>query len=220
MMLGKTCIGSIGYTCQAPMVFEGFCRSWGQMIQYNAEHVCKPGQYIEQVFSHVHKNEIARNELVSKMRGDWLFQVDYDHTFEPDLVARLLHRMDAYGVDVVVGLYHERYPPFKPLIYMEREPGRFYQIGDWPDEPFRIGAAGCGCLMVKKSVFRRIKDELGEEPFGQRGALLDDLSFFLRCSELGIPVLCDPRIQHPHLSIKGVTSADYDRTAFPLFESA
>lgn len=211
MLLGRKCIGTIAFFSGLEFGYTRFNRSWGQLVQYNCERLCQNGEYIDQGFSGVNQPQIARNELVKSMRGDWLLQLDSDHSFDPDLVERLLHRMDQYGVDVVSGLYFGRFHPHKPIAYTKGEDGAVYQIAEWPNEPFQIASAGAGCLMVKRSVFDRINNELGEEPFALRPPMLEDHSFFARLDQLGIPALIDPRIIHKHLAIKGIGPDDYDR---------
>ena len=213
MLLGRRCIGTIAFFSGLEFSYTRFTRSWGQLIQYNCERVCKAGEYIDQGFSPVNQPQIARNELVKNMRGDWLLQLDSDHSFDPDLVERLLHRMEQYGVDVITGLYHGRFYPHKPIAYAKADDGSVHQIAEWPNEPFQIASSGAGCLMVKRSVYDRISDDLGEEPFSLRPPLSEDHSFFARLDQLQIPVLCDPKVQHKHLTIKGVTSDDYDPDA-------
>lgn len=211
MLLGRRCIGTIAFFSGLEFGYTRFNRSWGQMIQYNCERVCQASEYIDQGFSAVNQPQIARNELVRNMRGDWLLQLDSDHSFDPDLVERLLHRMEQHGVDVVSGLYHGRFHPHKPVAYAKGEDGAVCQITEWPNEPFQIASAGAGCLMVKRSVFDRIKDELDEEPFDLRAPMSEDHSFFARLDQLGIPAILDPRIQIAHFAIKGIRSDDYDR---------
>jgi hypothetical protein len=83
---------------------------------------------------------------------------------------------------------------------------------------FQVDAAGGGCLLVRKRVFERIEDELGEEPFARTPPLGEDMSFFKRCERLGVKVYCDARIECPHLTVRPVTLDDYDRGAVTLGE--
>lgn len=70
--------------------------------------------------------------------------------------------------------------------------------------------------MVRRSVFSRIKTELGEDPFDRKKPLGEDMSFFKRCELLGIKVYCDARIEFPHLQVRPITLDMYDREALTI----
>jgi hypothetical protein len=214
MLYTKRCIGTVAYLGGVPSVFEEFCWSFANLVQFNAESLCRPGEFVHYERSRYSFHAGARNELVDKFRGDWLLQLDTDHTFEPDLLYRMLHRMEQYQVDVVTGLYCKRGAPHEPVIFLHHPSGYYAHVADWEGStPFLVDAAGGGCLLVKRSVFDRIRDELHIAPFAISPPLTEDLSFFERLRKLKIPVLCDPRIEARHLNVAPVGLRDYDRTA-------
>jgi hypothetical protein len=217
MLLANKAIGTVAYLGGLPAVLEDFCWSWGQMIQFNTEALCDPGQYVHYDRARSSFHSFARNQLAHNMVGDWLLMLDTDHQFDPDLCIRLLDRLNAYEADVIVGLYQHRQHPHSPVLYLENENKLYAPIGDWGSEDgmevFSPDSAGGGCLMVRRSVFDRIRDELGEGPFDLIPPLGEDHSFFRRCKRLGVKVICDPRIQCHHLQVRPVTLDDYDRNA-------
>jgi hypothetical protein len=59
-------------------------------------------------------------------------------------------------------------------------------------------------------VFAHLEEALpGEEPFEHRGRYGEDMSFFLRCREVGIPVYATPCVETIHLMPRGITDEDY-----------
>jgi hypothetical protein len=205
-------IGTVAYLGGVPAVLEEFCWSWGQLIQYNTEYVCQPGELIHYDRARASFHAFARNMLAARMMGDWLLMLDTDHQFEPDVLARLLHRMQRYGLEVVTGIYQFRGPPHSPVLYVWDAESQLYQpLGDWDRSVplFPVAASGAGCLLVRRSVLDRIRTELGEGPFDIRPPLSEDLSFFQRLHELGVQGYCDSRIECHHLRASPLSLADY-----------
>lgn len=219
MLLGKKPIGTIAYLGGVPAVLEEFCFSFAQMMQYNAEFLCGPNEYIHLDRAKVSFHAFARNRLADNMRGDWLLMLDTDHQFEPDLCHRLLDRMDRCNVDVIAGVYAYKNPPHLPTLYHWNENDGLEQIGKWEGRAtlFECGSAGAGALMVRRKVFDRIEEELKEGPFSVIHPWGEDHSFFSRLKKLGIKAYFDPRIEAKHLAVKPVSIHDYDGS-LPLNE--
>ena len=71
------------------------------------------------------------NRGVNKRKGEWVFFIDDDHTFEPDVLMRLL----AHNKDIVAPLVPMRYPPYELVLYkmLEKYPkfqSTFYKMSD------------------------------------------------------------------------------------------
>ena len=105
MLLGRKVIGTVAFMGGVPAVLTDFARSWGKMIQYTMEFGCDANETIYLDDAPVSFHSWARNSLVDRMLGDWLFMMDTDHAFEPDLLVRMLHRMNEFKMDVLVGVY-------------------------------------------------------------------------------------------------------------------
>jgi hypothetical protein len=228
MILGRKTIGTVAYLAGLPAVLEEFAWSWSQMIQYNAELLCTEKQIVHYDRARISDHAPARNSLVSRFLGDWLVQLDTDHCFEPDLVARLVRTADEYGIDVLTAIYQLRSHPYAPLLFrwvgedtettiplvqpmLVNDPSRLRVC--------RIGSAGAGCLFVRRSVFERI-GAIGESAFDRIHPLSEDHSFFLRCKRLDIKVWAAPGIQCHHLRVSPVTPDMLDSSGFMPDESA
>lgn len=164
----KKMLGTVGYLGGIMSVPEPFCWNWGQMIQFNSEALCGPGESIWYERSRFSLHDHARNFLVNNTLGDWLFQLDTDMDFDPDVVARMVRTMYRYDVDVLTGVYVYKKPPCLPVMNLwDEETQAHIQIGDWDQDSklFEIGSAGGGCLLVRRQVFERIQKELNVDPF-------------------------------------------------------
>jgi len=222
MIIAKRPIGTVAYMGGVASLDEEFCWSWGQMIQCNNEFLAKPGEYVHLDRARTSDHASARNYLARNFLGEWLFQTDTDHQFEPDLVCRMVALMDRLQLNVLTGIYCYRTPPYLPLIYAWSEKDQaFAVIAEWNEPPedqpvFKVDCAGAGCLLVRRPVFNTIRQELGEEPFSHMGALSEDFSFFRRCMKLNIPVFCAPHIESYHIRKHISSLADRDLGAIAL----
>src|SRR3990167_10526335 len=111
----KECLGTIGIMSGIPFVHSEFMWSFAQMVQYNAEYLCGPNEFIHYVKPNTSNHAAARNSLKNQMLGDWLLMLDCDHIFDPDIAVRMLKVMDEYKVQVLTALYTMKEPPYAPV---------------------------------------------------------------------------------------------------------
>lgn len=96
-----------------------------------------------------------RNLAVRHMKGDWLFLLDDDQSFEPDVLLQLLNR----NVDIIQALTPQRIPPFAPHAYRLTN-GKFKQAGidEVPEKGIsQWDAVACGCMLVRRHVFEKVE---------------------------------------------------------------
>jgi len=213
-LYGKKVIGTVSYMGGVISVPEAFCNSWGKLVQWNSEYFCEGNETLLYDRVGVSYHAYARNCLVEKMKGDFLLMLDTDIVFDPDLLGRMINCMNKHKIDVLAGLYCYKAPPHSPVLYhWNKESEAFQPIGDWDKtaEIFEVGSSGAGCLLVKKSVYQRIKDELNEGPFDIINPWSEDHSFFRRLTKLGIKAYCNPNIYVSHISLKPIGLEDYDK---------
>jgi hypothetical protein len=211
MLLTKKIIGTIAYMGGVPAVLEPFCWAWGQLVQYNSEYMCNPGEVVHYDKSTVSFHAFARDSVADRVLGDWLLMLDTDHAPEPDLAARMFRKMTEYDCDVLTALYMHKIQPYSPVIYQYNGKG-FEPIAAWHSKAkaFQVDSAGAGALMIRKRVFERIRQGLpGESPFGITAPFGEDHSFFLRLHKLGIKTFAVPGIESPHLEIRKVRLTDH-----------
>ncbi len=202
MLVGRRVIGTVGIPCGMSHCHTAFTWNLLKFAQFNERHLLQPDQDLLYLDTGSTYRYFARNELARKAQGEFLFQLDADHTFGADILKRLLIPFEQYGLDVVTGVYYQRQPPYLPVIYRFRADDDYHCefITGFPDDTiFRVDCAGAGCLLVRGTVFDRMRAELGEEPFDQYQGTGEDFSFFMRCRKLGIPVHVVPWVQCGHI---------------------
>jgi hypothetical protein len=217
MLYKSKAIGTVGrmYTDAAP---SKFMDSLVEMLLYEQSKLSN-GEYIHYEKALVSWHELGRNQLVEKALGDWLLMLDTDHTFAPDLLERLLRVKEKYNAQVVSGIYQYKFPPHAPVMNMWRElPNASGTVTaltlpiveyDRHAEAMMVGSVGAGCLLIDKKVFRRIENELHENPFAIYPGLSEDYSFCFRCKKLGIPIYVAPQIECHHLVTTVLSTLDY-----------
>ena len=208
-LIGRKPIGTVSYMGGVPAVLEEFCWSWSQLVQFNCEQIESPQSFIHYDRAKYSDHAPARNSLVRNMQGDWLLQLDTDHQFEPDLLARILRLYRETGARVISGLYRFKKPPYAPVAF-GGETGT--PVLEWASglELFEITGAGAGCLFAERSVFDEIRAKCKCEPFDRMPSTSEDHSFFRRCKECGIKTYLAPNIEFDHLIVSAVTSKLYD----------
>ena len=226
MLITRKAIGTVGYLGGLWSVPEPFMWAWDQMREFSRDVLCEPGQYIKGAHALNSYHDLARNELVSKMEGDWLMMFDADLVFDPDIVARMIRMMyaDPGGLDVLVGVYPYKSFPHYPILYVWNDDLQGFEVmGSWDRSMnlIEIGSAGGGVLLVRKRVFDRIQNELGQKPFGRLPlhpktpddgeTFGEDHSFFIRLRRLGIKAYCAWQIQAGHLRYDPVSLATHYR---------
>jgi glycosyltransferase involved in cell wall biosynthesis len=218
MIVAKQPLGTVAYI--GTKIDEPFCYSFAQLVAACAEYVTPPGFYIHVDHSPEGNQITARNELVKKMQGQWLLQLDTDESFEPDLLVRMLNLFENNNLDVLCARYHYRKPPYNPVLY-QYDDGKYKAVIRWDcsDEVrlLPIGAAGAGALLVRRSVFDRMRKEWPTEmPFDNFAPYkYDDFNFFERCRVLGIPAYCAAQIEVQHLGMTAYGSKDFQAELYP-----
>lgn len=207
-------IGSVAIMGGVPSMPAPFVESYMQMIAYNGRHIEGDIHYMTTTTSY---HSQARNQIVDKMKGDWVLMLDTDNKFAPNLLHRMLARMHRHDLDVLVGIYQFKTRPHSPVIFHWNEekkvPSRMIifheeQIDEFTYFP--VDVAGAGCLLVRDRVFVRILEELKSNPFDIIPPLGEDFSFFKRLQQLDIQAVCDPSIHVEHLRWVGTTPNDYN----------
>ena len=134
-------------------------------------------------------NTIARIFLQSS--AEWLFLVNDDHVYQPDV----LHRLLAHDTDIVTGLYLSRYSPYAPVAFNLVDPnGGLYplflsklrQTGLVP-----ILACGDGALLIRRKVLEAIADPWWELGAKQRDKCDHDITFSAKVHQAGFQIYCD-----------------------------
>lgn len=133
-----------------------------------------------------------RNQLVEVMEGNWIWFIDDDHAFGPDILSRLL----AHRKDVVVPACLARSKPFLPVVWKD---GERVDFQDYPQGGLiEVDSAGTAGMLIRRQMFGSM-----EPPFFRHGDRSEDIIFSERLAEIGIQIYCDldSRIGHATTSV-------------------
>jgi hypothetical protein len=138
------------------------------------------------------RNSLVRSCLARGYR--WLFFVDDDQVFQPDV----LNRLSKHKQPVVSALIMQRASPFLPTSYAtfqecEFQPLDLNSVGH--DNLVQVAGVGSGGLLVRREVFEQLEEPwfVYTENFGE------DLFFSQRCFEAEVPMFVDTGCRMGHL---------------------
>jgi len=151
------------------------------------------------------------NEGVRRMTGAWCWFLGDDHTFEADLLLRLLDR----ELDFVLPVVPRRDSPFVPCLMHGpiAEKMRRYSWLDLPTQGlFKLpkgDSAGQAGALVRKPVLDRLGDPWFEGGKLTPGRLMEDMYFIQRMHDFGVDVWVDCDRVMPHIANVTITPQRY-----------
>jgi GT2 family glycosyltransferase len=177
-----------------------------------------------------------RNEVVRKFlefgQADWLWMVDSDMTFDPDIVDRLLEYADPVKAPIVGGLCFgfDNNGDIQPTLYGllgdsdDPEHLEVIRYQEWtPDSMFEVAATGGACLLIHKSVLEAMRDF--DNPRGRKGfndaypwfqetehngkPVGEDITFCWRAIQAGFPVHVNTSVKLGHIKERVLTEQAY-----------
>ena len=155
-------------------------------------------------FIHARGGSSAKNQNVGvrAREGGWVWFIDDDHTFTPDVLLRLLAR----DKPIVAPLVPMRYPPFELVLYktlniVESEP---YRVTSFEEEFYTMpelngttglmkvqGLPKAGCL-IREDIWSKMKDPWFRIGLLHPDDIEDDKYFMWEVREkLGYDLWCD-----------------------------
>lgn len=163
------------------------------------------------------RNEMADHFL--KTSADWLFMVDADQRFTPEIFDSLVEAADADERPVMSGLYFGirrldglLYPLPLPNIFEKKPNDQFlfdHIVHYPPNAVVRVDACGAGMMLVHRRVFEEIQRNCSPEYvqtcwFNDRaipggGWLSEDMAFCLEVRQAGFPIHCHTGVVSPHI---------------------
>lgn len=200
----------------AQMVEPKVLQSMLALVNYSAQHGIK--------INHVGITERAliddaRNVLADtflKSPTEWIFWMDSDMVFDSDTLVKLFNLAESKNAKMVSGIYYQRKGMNYPCIWSRGEElesgevtgltspkskinkylGTFVFPHRDKKEPFKVHAAGFGCVLIHRSVF-----EVMPRPWFQfiKGTCSEDFYFFVNAQEYGFELWVDPTIMLGHL---------------------
>jgi len=170
----------------------------------------------------------ARNQIVErfldKCDAEWLWMLDTDHTFTPDVLERMLSFADPVQAPIVGALCMSGgaggavMPVMMRKHIVEGQVG-FEKIIDWtPGEAVEVDATGAACLLVHRGVFEAMRDAYGEarpkatwfaEGMRDQAEFGEDVFFCLSARRLGFPIYVLTSVEAPHVKTWIIDSTDF-----------
>lgn len=151
-------------------------------------------------------NDIAgnRNRAVEDMLGDWVWFIDDDHAFSPDILARLL----AHDLPIVAPLVLRRSQPFSTVMCIDTE---IVEVNQLPhDSLVEVEQTGSSGMLIRREVLEAI-----EAPwFELQTGVSEDITFCQKARAAGFPIYVDTAIPLGHITtatIWPVWSAEEDK---------
>lgn len=145
----------------------------------------------------------ARNIAVRRLLEDpaveWLWFIDDDHTFDADILLRLL----AHDVDIAVPYVLKKRPPFSSVLYAGiGDDGQFIPAQVPVEEQLvEVYAAGTAGMLIKRHVFEALADPWFEFMRVDGGNIIgEDLLFCAKAQDAGFGVFCDTSVRMGHIT--------------------
>lgn len=160
------------------------------------------------------RNKIIRSFL-DRTSAQWLWMVDADMTFTPDILERMLD-CDQQVVGALCFARNDDGTVY-PTLYRDNRPDGFIdRVFDYePDSLMEVDATGAACLLVHREVLEKVGLD-NDEPYrwfadeAEDGREIgEDITFCLRVRKLGYPVYVHTGIVCGHVKTKIVTEQDY-----------
>ena len=164
-----------------------------------------------------------RNQMVRIFLGksfDWLWIVDADMTFEPDIVDRLLESADRAERPIVGALcFSQRFKngqqKFFPTMFVTNGEDTWRMDRYPPDQLCKVDATGTGCPLVHRSVFEQMV-EVFPEPFPWFQEMVvdgrhigEDVTFCNRARDCGFSVHVHTGIKTGHVKSRIIDESVY-----------
>jgi hypothetical protein len=164
---------------------------------------------------------MQRNDLVQRMRGDWLMFIDDDMVWNPGQLVQLIKTRDEFDLDMVGAVCFRRTAPFQPTMYVRTSPtsGPFNYLEDWPaDQAVEVDATGMAFVIIHKRVFERVvayyenqpgwtmppfEERINQSPpnfFRWNGGYGEDLQFCIDAKLSGSRIFVDTGIEVRHVA--------------------
>lgn len=158
------------------------------------------------------RNDLAVQAIVSGF--DWVFWLDSDMVFQPDIMAKMLKEAEEKNLDFLSGLYFRRVQPYTPVVFDHLEVNEdgdceWSNMDDIPDGLFEVAGCGFGCVLIRTSVLNDVREKYADMfmPIAHMG---EDLSFCWRARQCGHKIWMDPDIELGHVGYSVINRKFYE----------
>jgi hypothetical protein len=158
----------------------------------------QPGLYVDAA-----RNELARDSL----RHTHTLWLDDDMEWPSDLLQRLL----AHGKPVVGANYFRKEPPYDTAAgnFAASDVLEVVPLERLPAGLAKVDCLGMGATLVENQVFRNMRGRFGDELYFRSDQMGEDVWFFNRLRQMGVPAYLDCSIVCGHRTGRTVTEKDW-----------
>lgn len=163
-------------------------------------------------------------QFLDQSKGDWLLMIDWDITFVPDDVYKLLDFADGDWTKIVAGCYVTWFGDDGALrpCWMDKGPdGTMIPVTAYDSSKVvELGMAGMGFTLIHRKALERMSEAGNDDPWEWFGHDViggthtgEDVTFCHRAAKVGLTVWGHGGVQLGHNKFKTVTPADIFNSA-------
>lgn len=131
-----------------------------------------------------------RNQACANLYGEWVWFIDDDHAFRPDILRRLLE----WDVDIVAPLVLRRHQPFLPVACLDDE---VLDLKQQPDEGLlEVDHTGSSGMLIR----RRVIEAMAEPWFELGNGISEDVNFCRAARTAGFDIHVDLGTRMGHIT--------------------
>lgn len=176
-----------------------FSRFTACMVQLAAGHAPPDTEFEVQIGGDWCNARNTLAKLVLENGHDWLWFMDDDHVFDPEMLNRLL----AHDLPLVTPICLTRQAPFRPVQYTEKNPEADKVYLPVPLDVMKqtgglveLEAGGCAGMLIRREVLEAI-----EPPWFIHADRSEDIIFVEKAKEAGFKLVCDLTCRLGHIAV-------------------
>lgn len=179
------------------------------------------------------RNQCCRHFL-DETPGEWLWFIDTDMGFGPDIVQKLVDAADPVERPIVGGLcfgymlrdendkttneFYGRELEILPTMYLFQD-GQLGRFTDYPDDELvQVSATGAACLLIHRDVLAKMRAEIGDRWFHQLphpdreyAMTGEDIAFCAKAAKAEVPIYVHTGAKTSHEKIGSLTEVAFRR---------
>lgn len=149
---------------------------------------------------------------------EWLWMVDTDMTFEPDIIERMVSVATKYDFPIVGGLCFGQSKTGEafPVAFRLTDDDKLFRISKYPrGDLIEVAATGAACILIHRDVLSKMLIDCEgphhwfEETTRDGKEIGEDVAFCLKARELGFRICIDTSIPVGHLKMAPVNEQVY-----------
>jgi hypothetical protein len=184
-----------------------FVQHFGTLIASSCKHGYQVSQVgvTERTLIHSARNYLADGFL--KTDCEWGFWIDSDMVLPSNTIPIMINWAKKLNAKFLTGIYYQRIGSHRSVC-MIRQEGKQYKteyehtsivpLGS-SNEPFKVHAAGFGCILTHRDIFKDIPKPYFNYIYGEDGECSEDFYFCIKARKAGISLWAIPELDCGHI---------------------